>query len=371
MKGNTTRGVPTLTWSFSIGRLLGSELRVHATFLLLLLWVGAAAYGTGGWTAAVINLAFILVLFGCVVAHEYGHALMARRFGIATPDITLLPIGGMARLERMPERPGQEIAVALAGPAVNVVIFAMLVAVFRVDLDTSALVQIEDPREGFLARVAMVNLFLVLFNLLPAFPMDGGRVFRALLSLRMPRVRATRLAAHAGQAMAFVFGFLGLFTVNPLLFLIAVFIFIAAGAESSFVAMQDFGRHIGVRAAMITNFETLGEDASLDAAAAALIRTTQHEFPVVDDTGALVGFLTRKTLYAALAEADGRRARPIAPHVDRNVPTVPVTAPLEAAMEALARTQSAAVGVTSPAGGLIGYVTHENIGELMVVSGRA
>ncbi|MGY6633240.1 MAG: site-2 protease family protein [Alkalilacustris sp.] len=357
-------------WSFPLGRFLGSELRVHATFFLLLLWVGAVAFGTGGWTAAVVNIAFILVLFACVVAHEYGHALMARRYGIATPDITLLPIGGMARLERMPEKPGQEIAVALAGPAVNVVIFVVLVVVLRVDPSLGVMAQIEDPREGFLARVAVVNLLLVVFNLLPAFPMDGGRVFRALLSLRMPRVRATQVAATAGQAMAFVFGFLGLFTVNPLLILIAVFIFIAAGAESSHVTLQDFGRQTGVRAAMITNFETLEEDASLHAAVAALIRTTQHEFPVVDPRGALVGMLTRKALYAALDGDEARRARPIGPHINRDIPSVPIDAPLEAAMEAMAAHQSPAVGVTGPSGGLIGYVTHENIGELMVVSGR-
>ncbi len=360
-----------MTWSFSIGRLLGSELRVHATFFLLLLWVGTVAWAAAGPLAAAVNVLFILVLFACVVAHEYGHALMARRYGIATPDITLLPIGGMARLERMPEKPGQEVAVALAGPAVNVVIFLVIVGLFRVDLNVETLMQIEDPREGFLARVAMVNLFLVAFNMLPAFPMDGGRVFRAVLSIWMPRVKATRVAAGAGQAMAFMFGFLGLLTVNPLLVLIAIFIFIAAGAESSFVAMQDFGRHTGVRAAMITSFESLDEHASLNEASAALIRTTQHEFPVVDASGHMVGLLTRRALYAALAEAEGRGARPIAPHINREVPTVPLTAPLEAAMEAMARAQSPAVGVVGPSGGLIGYITHENIGELMVVSGRA
>ena len=360
-----------MTWSFSIGRLLGSELRVHATFFLLLAWVAAVGQISGGPLAALVNVVFILVLFACVIAHEYGHALMARRYGIATPDITLLPIGGMARLERMPERPGQEIMVALAGPAVNVVIFLVLVGVFRVDTSLETLTQIEDPTKGFMGRVAIVNLILVLFNMLPAFPMDGGRVFRAVLSIWMPRVQATQVAATAGQVMAFGFGFLGLLTVNPLLILVAVFIFIAAGAESSFVAMQDFGRHTGVRQAMITRFETLPEDASLNEAAATLIRTTQHEFPVVDAQGHFLGILTRRALYAALAEEEGRRMRPIGPHVDRTAPAVSLQAPLEEAMEAMAKSGSPAVGVLGPSGGLIGYVTHENIGELMVVSGRA
>jgi stage IV sporulation protein FB len=344
---------------------------VHATFFLLLAWIAAVAWAEGGAYAALVNVAFILVFFACVVAHEFGHALMARRYGIRTPDITLLPIGGMARLERMPERPAQEIAVALAGPAVNVVIFLVLVFGFRVDLSIETLTQIEDPARGFLGRVALVNLMLVLFNMLPAFPMDGGRVFRALLSIWMPRVRATRVAATAGQAIAFGFGFLGLFSGNPLLVLVAVFVFIAASAESSFVAMQEFGRHTGVRAAMITSFESLREDSTLNEAAAALIRTTQHEFPVVDGRGVMVGLLTRRALYLALAEEEGHRMRPVLPWLDREVPTVPVDAPLEAAMEAMARAGSTAVGVTSLSGGLIGYVTHENIGELMVVSGRA
>ncbi|WP_114967315.1 site-2 protease family protein [Alkalilacustris brevis] len=358
-----------MTWSFPIGTLLGSELRVHATFFLLLAWIGAAAWLAGGPVAAAMNILFILVLFACVVAHEFGHALMARRYGIRTPDITLLPIGGMARLERMPEKPAQEIAVALAGPAVNVVIWAVLVFVIGVDTSVEALLAIEDPREGFWARVAVVNLFLVLFNMLPAFPMDGGRVLRALLAMRMPREKATLIAARGGQAMAFVFGFLGLMTGNPLLILIAVFVFIAGMAESSHVAMQEFGRHQGVRDAMITSFEWLREDSTLHEAANTLIRTTQHEFPVLDAGGRPVGFLTRRDLYAALAE-DVPRMREIRGVIDREVPMVHVGAPLNEAIEAMQRTGSTAVGVVGPSGALIGYITHENIGELMVVSGR-
>jgi Zn-dependent protease/CBS domain-containing protein len=355
-----------MSWSFPIGRLFGSELRVHATFFLLLLWIGVSAFAEGGAQAAAVNLAFILALFGCVVAHEFGHALMARRFGIATPDITLLPIGGLARLERMPERPGQEIAVALAGPAVNVVIWALLVGVFGVQTDPAVLLQIEDPAEGFWGRLAMVNLFLVLFNMLPAFPMDGGRVFRALLALRLGRVAATRAAAFAGQAMAFLFGFAGLMSGNPLLILVAVFVFLAAMAESGQVATEEFGRHIGAREAMITAFESLDEGATLAEAAAALIRTTQHEFPVLDAKRGLAGVLTRRALYAALAQ-DGPRTAAIAPHVTRDVPVVPLRAALIDAIRAMQRAEAPAVGVAGPSGALIGYITAENIAELMVV----
>lgn len=357
-----------MTWSFPIGRLFGSELRVHATFFLLLLWIGMAAYLMDGPAAVIENVIFILALFACVVAHEFGHALMARRYGIATPDITLLPIGGMARLERMPEKPGQEIMVALAGPAVNVVIWAVLVVVFGAETSLEKLAEIEDPAEGFLGRLAVVNLFLVLFNMLPAFPMDGGRVFRALLATRMSRVRATRAAATAGQAMAFMFGFLGLIGGNPLLILVAVFVFIAASAESSDVAMRDLARNLGVRDAMITSFEKLREDSTLEDAANTLIRTTQHEFPVLDNSGHLAGFLTRRALYQALAE--GERMRRVTTVMQTDMPTLTVRDRLEDAIDAMYRQGAPAVGVTDTHGHLIGYITPENLGELMVVSGR-
>ncbi|MFC7704963.1 site-2 protease family protein [Plastorhodobacter daqingensis] len=356
-----------MSWSFPIGRFLGSELRVHATFFLLLVWIGAVAWLDGGAAAAVTNIAFIAALFACVVAHEYGHALMARRFGIATPDITLLPIGGMARLERMPERPGQEIAVALAGPAVNVVIWAVLVLVLGAETRMQTFEEIENPARGFLARLAAVNLFLVLFNLLPAFPMDGGRVFRALLSYRLDRVRATRIAAAGGQVLAFVFGFLGLTSGNPLLVLIGVFVFIAASAESADVAMRAAARQFMARDAMITTYEHLDEGDTMQAAAQALIRTTQHEFPVLAANGSLAGFLTRQALFRALAE--DQRMAPIAPILQRDIPRIALTAPLEEAIQAL-QAGAPAVAVTSRDGTLVGYVTTENIGELMVVRNR-
>ena len=246
-----------MAWSFSLGRLLGSELRVHVTFFLLLAWIGFAAYGTSGWAGALVNIAFVLALFACVVAHEFGHALMARRYGIRTPDITLLPIGGLARLERMPEKPGQEIAVALAGPAVNVAIWAVLTAF---GAKTSlALTDLDQTTTGFLQRLAVVNLFLALFNMIPAFPMDGGRVLRALLCLRMDRVAATRAAATAGQIVAFFLGFMGLSSGNPVLVLIAVFVFVAANAESQDVAMRSVARRLmaAVEAAAFAQGRTL------------------------------------------------------------------------------------------------------------------
>lgn len=350
-----------MTWSFSIGRLLGSELRVHATFFLLLAWVAAAAWAEGGPQAALVNTAFICALFACVVAHEYGHALVARRYGIRTPDITLLPIGGMARLERMPEKPAQEIAVALAGPAVNVVIYVVLIAAGA----STAFDALADPTTArdFLGRLAAVNLFLALFNLIPAFPMDGGRVLRAVLSMRMDRVRATKAAASAGQVAAFLFGFWGLASGNLILLLIAVFIFLAAQAESSDVAMRDTARGLKLRDAVITSYESLSPGDPMHVAGQTLIRTTQHEFPVLNADGTLAGFLTRTALFKAMAE--GQNSRPVSEAMDTDIPALPLAAPLQQALDALA--EAPAVAATDKQGRVLGYVTRDNIGELMIL----
>jgi stage IV sporulation protein FB len=354
-------------WSFPIGRLFGSELRVHATFFLLLAWIGAVAWIEGGPQAAVVNILFILALFACVVAHEFGHALTARRYGIRTPDITLLPIGGVARLERMPERPAQEIVVALAGPAVNVVIWAVLSLLLGASGSVETLAHIEDPARDFWGRLASVNLFLVLFNLIPAFPMDGGRVLRALLSMTMGRVRATRTAAMAGQAIAFLFGFWALASGNLILLLIAVFVYLAGQAEASDVTMRELARRISARDAMITAFEPLMSDDSLAAMSAGLLRTTQHEFPVLDPAGRLLGFVTREAIFAAAqGERAGVRASDL---MVTDIPCLPLGAPLSDVLDALGSTGTPAVAVVDPAGHMLGYITRENIGELMVLRG--
>ncbi len=354
-----------MSWSFPIGRLFGSEVRVHVTFFLLLAWIAIAHYQQGGTQAAVEGVAFILVLFACVVAHEFGHALAARRYGIRTPDITLLPIGGLARLERMPEKPRQEIIVALAGPAVNVVIAAVLILILRSSFNLQALEQLDNPSLSFLARLASVNIFLVVFNLIPAFPMDGGRVFRAILAIWYPRRQATNIAAKVGQALAFGFGFLGLIGGNPLLIFIAIFVYLAATAEAQMVGMQDVSRHLGVGDAMITHFESLGPQATVAEAAELLLSTTQHEFPVVDGAGKLRGLLTRNAMVAALSKSGAET--PVIDAMASDIPTVPAGSRLEAALKALQGKGAPGVAVVDRDGKLVGYITPENVGELMMV----
>jgi Zn-dependent protease len=195
-----------MRWSFSIGTFGGTVVRIHVTFFLLLAWIWFMHYQIGGTAAAWEGVAFIVAIFICVVLHEFGHALAARRYGIKTPDITLLPIGGLARLERMPEEPRQELVIAVAGPLVNVVIAAIILIALGGTVGAEQMIQVEDPRVNFLVRLAGVNIFLVLFNMIPAFPMDGGRVLRALLSIRLGFTRATQIAASIGQFVAFALG---------------------------------------------------------------------------------------------------------------------------------------------------------------------
>ena len=268
----------------------------------------------------------------------------------------------------MPEKPLQEITVALAGPAVNIVIYLVLALIFGVETRLEALAAIENPAQSFLGRLAAVNLFLALFNLLPAFPMDGGRVFRAVLALFMDRVQATRIAATAGQFLAFALGFLGLTSGNPVLLLIAIFVFMAAAAESSDVALRDMAKNLLAREAMITAFESLGPDDGIQAASAALIRTTQHEFPVLDSDGTLKGFVTRNAIFQA--STGDQPPRKMADIVTTGIPSVALTARLDKALDGLSQGNAPGVAVTDQAGRMIGYITRENIGELMVISGR-
>src|SRR5438128_3097257 len=196
-----------MPWSLNIGTIAGTAIRVHVTFLLFLGWIFVASYVAEGPQAALSGLVFMVLLFSCVLAHEFGHIFTAGAFGVSTPDVTLLPIGGMARLERIPEEPYQEFLVAIAGPLVNVAIAFALVALAGARLNVGDLSAVESAKVALVDRLAAVNLFLVLFNMIPAFPMDGGRVLRALLATRMDYIRATGIAAFIGQGLAFALGF--------------------------------------------------------------------------------------------------------------------------------------------------------------------
>ena len=227
-----------MRWSLKIAKLAGIDIFIHFTFFILLTWVALIQLKLNGSIGAAFSgVVFILAIFSCVVLHELGHALAAKKYGIKTRDIILLPIGGVARLEKMPNRPIQELWVALAGPAVNVVIVALLAVYLWITNTLTPDNQLTMTTAAFVERIMGVNIFLILFNMIPAFPMDGGRVFRALLATRLAYVRATQISANLGQAIALLFGIIGLF-YNPILLFIAFFVWMGAAQETRMVRMK-------------------------------------------------------------------------------------------------------------------------------------
>jgi stage IV sporulation protein FB len=357
-----------MSWSVTLGTVAGTQLRVHATFFLLLVWIVVAGSIAEGLGAALENAVLIIAIFACVVLHEFGHAAMARRFGIKTPDITLLPIGGMARLERFPEAPREEILIAIAGPAVNVMIWFVLTFFLNANVSLGIISSLEDPSETFLARLASVNLVLVVFNMIPAFPMDGGRIFRAALAMFMDRARATSIAASMGQIMAFLFGFLGLIGGSPILVLIAIFIFFAAGAEGADASLRSIAKNAKARDAMISLFETVTPEQTLEATSRSVIRTTQAEFPVLDHHGRFLGFLTRNAILSAPEHA--RSGIKVQDRMISEAPIVAPDAPMKDVLDAMSLGSPPAVAVTDRNGIFLGYITRENIGEWYLVSHR-
>src|SRR3954470_6410055 len=353
-----------MLWSFPIAVIAGTVVRVHITFLLFLVWIAGTHWRVGGQAAALDGVLFIVLLFACVVAHEFGHIFAARRYGIRTPDVTLWPIGGVASLERIPDNPREELVVALAGPAVNVVIALVLITLMGATPESAAMTAMENPRAGLIPRLAAANIFLVVFNLIPAFPMDGGRVLRALIAMRAGRVQATRIAARIGQGAAFVFALLGLFT-NPMLIVIGLFIYLAATAEAQHVAFSDGNHDLPVSAAMVSAVEWLAPSATLDDAVDLMLRTSQHEFPVLDGSGRPRGLLTLEGIIVALRQ--GGAATPILQVMTRALPVADNREPFVTALTRLNMTKAPALFILDEAGRMIGLLTPENVGEMMLV----
>lgn len=353
-----------MKWQWKLGRFAGIDVYVHATFLLLIGWVGYSHWlQNQNWSDVLTGILFILALFLCVVLHEYGHALTARKYGIKTRDITLYPIGGVARLERMPEKPIEELWVALMGPAVNVVIAAALFAYLSVAGGMAPITDLTISSGSFLQRLMMVNVSLVLFNLIPAFPMDGGRVLRALLAMRMDYVRATQVAANIGQGLAFVFGFIGLFS-NPFLLFIAFFVWIGASQEASVAQVKNSVSGIPVTRAMLTDFKTLSPRDNLSQVVALILSGSQHDFPVVDANGRVAGILDRDAFMRALTQ-HGQSA-PVMDFIRRDLPSVDSFDMIDMALMRLNESASKTLPVTHQ-DQLVGLITAENITEYLMI----
>ncbi len=300
-----------MRWSYRIARIAGIDVKIHVTFLLLLVWFGWMFGQEEGVVGAVTGVGFILLLFLCVLLHEFGHAFAARAFGIRTPDITLLPIGGVARLERMPEKPVQELIVAVAGPAVNVVIALVLFVFVAAKFRLSDLNELDQVGGSLAIKLLSVNVMLVLFNAIPAFPMDGGRVLRSLLAMKLDYAQATTIAARVGQVLAAGFaaaGFLGI--GSPMLVFIAVFVFMGAQQEIAYAKFRSGAHERKVADIMHSQFAAIPSDTPVRHAVALAQGSGQPFYPVIDHAMRAVGVVTMTSLLEA--SAAGRDADVVA-----------------------------------------------------------
>ena len=353
-----------MRWSWKLGRVAGIELRVHATFLLLLAWAALTYYRLGGTTAAALRgVVFTLALFASVVLHELGHAVAARRFGVPTQDITLLPIGGVARLAYIPRQPKQELVIALAGPLVTLLIVLALYAIgLGFALPNGTMDAALGVRGGFVGQLMWANVFLLVFNLLPAFPMDGGRVMRAALAMHGDYAKATNAAARAGRAFALLFGLVGLL-YDPFLVLIALFVWLGAAGEAADEKLHSSLEGVPVEQLMIRDVQTLTPRDTLGVALRHVLAGFQQDFPVVDN-GNLVGILTRAALVNALAR-HGENVL-VDEVMDRGFRTAAPGELVEGALARLRDSDCRTIPVMADHR-LQGVLTLDNIGEFVMI----
>lgn len=315
-----------MRWSFKVARVAGIEVKIHVTFLLVLAYFGAVYWQQGGVRGAIEGVGFTLLLFLCVLLHEFGHAFAARVYGIRTPDITLLPIGGVARLERMPDKPAQELVVAVAGPAVNVAIALALVAFMAAKLRMSDLADIERGG-GLVENLLYVNVMLVVFNAIPAFPMDGGRVLRALLAMVMDYAQATTIAARVGQGLAVGFAVWSFSGGPSMLLFIAMFVFVGAQQELAYARFRTGAGNRKVSDVMFSGYSSIPTGTPVTHALAFARTGRQGVFPVVDHGLRAVGIVSVLALEKAMADGFGARfVDDLAQPVARIQGDVPLTA---------------------------------------------
>lgn len=355
-----------MRWSFSIGRVGETVVRVHVTMLLLLAWYAWGGWRVAGVQGAVDQLLFIVLLFTSVLLHEFGHIFAARHYRIGTPDVLLTPIGGIARIARIPDRPRQELVIALAGPLVTLLIAIALAGALALGGGDPLALPAQWVDVPLWVALLWVNVILLGFNLLPAFPMDGGRVFRALLASRLGMVRGTRIAARTGQAVAVGFGLLGL-QGNPMLLLIAAFVFLGAEAELEGVRTRALAGDLTAERLTVTDVRVLAPDVRLDEAIRLLTRSDQRAFPVLDSEGVLLGLLTRDDLLRGVGEAGL-----LAPVTVAMVPpaasgTIPLGMGFEEAVATLFEGKRDALPVVDGAGRFVGLMTRDNVTDVLLV----
>jgi len=341
-------------------RIFGVPVRLHFTFILLLIFL--ISFGIGERQSGAMTVLYILALFASVLLHEFGHALAARLYGIRTLEIVMFPIGGVSRPERMPKG-REELWIALSGPLVNALIAAGLFAWLASRHQFVPVELLKDPTDAnLLERIATGNFLLFAFNLLPAYPMDGGRILRSLLMLFKPEEQATRIAASSGQALAVMLGLLGLLYSNFMLVFVAMFIFIGAAHEGSVLRGRLMTAGVPVRAAMITDFRTLSHGETIRDAGNLLLNTSQNDFPVMHgDT--VLGLLTRSALVRAML-TEGPEAY-VSAAMDREPRRVSPDTPLSEILPDLSGVQACALVMDGDK--LLGLLTSEKVSSYILL----
>jgi Zn-dependent protease/predicted transcriptional regulator len=349
-----------MKWSLRIGRFFGIDLFLHFTFLIFLAWIWYVTRHDG-----LVFVGFLISAFTCVVLHEYGHALTARRFGIPTRDITLLPIGGVARLERMPSDPKQELLVAIAGPAVNLVIALLLFVALRL-AGVNPLQPVDTLLHGradFLVTLMWWNVTMIVFNMLPAFPMDGGRVLRSVLAMMTDYARATRWAAVVGRIMALLFAYFSIFhSGSPLLIVIAFFVWMGAGDEAAAAEQKVMLAGVRVRDAMLVDFRRLDPGDTAGTVAQLILQGWQTDFPVVFD-GKVIGLVTRRNVITGL---NAGQSAVVSSFMRSDVPDCRPNENLEDVLDRMRERDLPLLPVVED-GRLTGLVTPENTIEYILI----
>jgi stage IV sporulation protein FB len=355
-----------MRWSFTVGRVGETVVRIHVTLVVLLAWYAWEGWRRAGARGAVDQLLFIALLFLSVLLHEFGHIYAARRYGIPTPDVILTPIGGVARIARMPDRPMQELVIALAGPAVTFAIAVAIGAALVLGSGTAALAPTAGNAERIWPALFLANVVLLVFNLIPAFPMDGGRVLRAILASRIGMVRGTRIAARVGQVLAVALAIVGLQS-NMFLLLIAMFVFLGAEAEYEHVQTRHLAGDLTAGRLTVTDLRILAPTMRLDQAIALLMRSDQRCFPVLDDDGRLLGTITRDDLLRGVTESGLEAPVTAAMQAPEITGTVPVAMPFDEALALLYARKHDALPVVGPDGRFVGLMTRDNVTDVLLV----
>jgi len=360
-----------MSWSIKLFRFKGIEVKVHLTFVLILIW---AAYrwssGSGaGWQGALFGVVATLLLFAAVTLHEFGHSFQAIKYGVKVRDITLMPMGGLARMDEIPEKPAQELRIALAGPLVNFAIAALLIGLGAILQIRSVITLDELARSigqiswnGMLAYLSMANLALGIFNLIPAYPMDGGRVLRALLAMRLDYGKATSIAIAVGQGLAWLLGLWGVMNGNWTLVIIAIFVWLGAGQEGKQLDTKSVLRNIRVGEAVTLSPQTLSTDDTLERAVEITLSSAQVDFPVLERSGGrLAGLLTEADLLKGL-RADGSNSL-VARSMHTQFPTAALHEPLYQVQQRMNESRLQAIPVVDRDGRLVGLLTAADINE--------